>query len=1690
MFDYKNMLKRAIEFFPTWSDIRKRTKSSIGGQLLDSALKETLELESSINEYKDFYFLNKYDGIENTILTFVYKANIGKLQDLTALVQYKDKNYTITTDINEFYEAIDLIYYEDGYLYLKEELVDVDNLSLKLLLENFEYSYTMFRTNVWNIFDEYACFVGLERYENETNKELKNRILFTMKNPGSATEEGLKNSIVAELMSLIDINVDDISISKVTPENLRKPYKEYKQLLFMLDEMNKDVLKDKRWDLDKWEYDFKSISFLDNVWDDVVEKYQNGIGYNDDLQVIIADSESTTDADIILYNKSLVKLEKYVQDKHINKEISFKLKRYENVLNVVNAKYAIKASEAIDITNEDIELSVFETDEKIETRKIEELYKLGKDVIAIDNSKITDNKSYRLEFYPNGNQDTMKVNKAKVIYKHKITGEIIEVRDLLKPAPGFTCNASGELVNTSIKKTVRAVNHFNSYDNLSDSSKGIILANGTNIGKGILDISGLGLNIVNFNLEHELVDIPYSLIKQNKYAFWKDKELMFRYDINQERNFVINTKANIVKFDITEGEADLFVEVDGNTTYEKIKAPVTWSTKTYNEAKDIKITVVSNFNGPVKFSNFKYCCHSIDFKLQYGTLIKDSNGQYRLPNFPVNSLIFTMSSQTSSTPILKNIFIGGDMNALKYKTEIIEPKDNTDRIIEISTNSLVDLLTVDAVGNIIYRHVNYLPTTSYKAIKDDAWIRLNLDEYEKINQVICPDAAISLIEESGKVYYNISLKLGQTVNTITVDGLRNTAAKVITLENMIKMYIPDFNIETDKIYANKLCKGLLIEDNDPDNPSMKIVNIKNNIFTGINASRYKFTKLPSHLSISFNSNLNQINNIETTMPFESISIVPGGAKIYQAINEANMYTEEIRGIKILNNFNPILNTSDLMYYEVSPFDSNVDYQVKFSSKIEDNKSFDTLTNWCVGLKDIAIKTSIDLSNSENYEISELEITDEVLLSRYVDLKRSYKLANNKEIFTNKYMVIPEEGCEVLYERYSDNQNANLIVQEELIMESDGFTKLKYSNIDDLLYIGYGSYSGVNDLLISEYKLLKDEGIILWTDKNLIDQAKKVHIRYTIKNPISIILNEDSLYKAIGYDIDAYDEISRYSIAGITDGYRFDLRQINDFEKADMIYTKCSSNSFKSEGINNVLVFNKIAAKDTILVKTGYYYINGREYYLFPSKDEINVLNDKYINFSNVDISGDEITTFKSTNNYVRNSEMLFRGINELYNYDATKSELEGVSFMNAITACDNFNLWKTFGMKMFLKDGLNQVGINFAPEIPNGYAYIEITEFLKQGKDNYLSFWADKTLDVFIGEEKKYFDMEFPHSINIKLTSEIQYKNDNIRSAIISPKANIKYYLVVKNTGTIDDIILSDKSNIAASHTKNIDLLNLKIIENTKAGQKHRVFINNNKDIVNKGAIITADGNIKTSSDIYWGISPINIYDSKEDFVKCSTMNVNIKNNYIYTGKTNGYIETAPIFIDNPLTIKRLVFKINEIGFDDMRGMKTQILSSNSKYGDYIPINSFNDNYGFVYGDALLKYIKIKILIPENKYINNFGIYAEYCSTENNYPKLKTSTSGELITKVYDTQYSSNYKIRDISINDISNVTDVELFVQSSKDDYSADVWQPWKKIELNNDLTMKNELVFNNTRFFRFKVLLKTNSANIKINNIDIEVI
>lgn len=248
MFNYSDMLKRALEYFPLWSDIRKRSNKSIGGQLVDSALKETLELEKAIGEYKDFYFLDKYKDKEDSVIAFVYATNIGILKDLDIItyVEYNNEKFELTKDIDEFYSNIKIAYYENGNIYFRTEVINEPELKVIVNINDYTYEYTLEKKHVWNIFDEYAVFVGIERHINESNKQLKDRILFTTKNPGNSSEQGLKNAIISELMSLTDITENDINISKVTPENLIKPYKQYKTLLEMLDKLNRDCLKDKQ----------------------------------------------------------------------------------------------------------------------------------------------------------------------------------------------------------------------------------------------------------------------------------------------------------------------------------------------------------------------------------------------------------------------------------------------------------------------------------------------------------------------------------------------------------------------------------------------------------------------------------------------------------------------------------------------------------------------------------------------------------------------------------------------------------------------------------------------------------------------------------------------------------------------------------------------------------------------------------------------------------------------------------------------------------------------------------------------------------------------------------------------------------------------------------------------------------------------------------------------------------------------------------------------------------------------------------------------------------------------------------------------------------------------------------------------------------------------------------------------------
>lgn len=1697
MFDYNSMMKRVVDFFPRWMDIRKRYTTSTGGKMLGSIVEELVDVEDALNEYKKYYFLDTYEGHEDDIVAFAFKANIGEITDMK-LLSLENPSMEVTTDIQYFLANTDKAYYESGFLYFRTETVSEFELAeITYSYEDFTTSSTLVHTHIWNIFDEFACFCNLQRQDNETNKQLVKRILYHNKNLPNATEDGLKNAIISELLTMApDIEKDDIQIRTLTATDLHKPYKSFNSLLDKLAEVNRDVYKEKRWDLDYWKYDFQSIEYIDHAWDEVLQVYQNGIGSDDDLKVVSADANTTTDVNLYMYQKSAERVKVYTHDKKIPKKIKFNMMKYNNVLTSSNVKYKITASEAVDITNKDIELTAYDESRKLENRNIQDIFRVGSGVTAIDNSKITDYNNYRLEIVPDSSNHAIEISKINVLYKNKVSGQVVKKENLLKQSAGFILNANNVLVNTSMKKGVTSVNDFNSYTNLINSSEGITVADNAVEGSGVIDITGMEMKYFSINHYCDLSPIPQAAITLSHNAFWSNDVVHFKYDSNLERTASIDIKANQVSFDVLdECQFDILVTQGGQTERHVFVGPGHFETTQTDTPVDMNIKVVSVYEGQVRLSNFMYNNYEVKVSLSKGSLLSTSTGQYMLPGFANNSMTISLKSASGNQPVLRSIYIGSDLHKIKYYTAIIPPMDDCDRIFEVTTNGQINLLHVDPVGNELNRTENYNPATLYKAIKDDAFIRLNLNEYTKIENIVTTVGYKEVIEESGVNYYQIRLKNGESISQITIDGYKETIAKAITLLDMVKAYIPNFDESQDKIYASKAVDGLIIRDFG-DNPVDMLLDIKYDIFSGIVSQKFKMTKLPSDLSCSFIISANSRNeSIEHNGTFSSIRFTPRKSDTYIAVNDYNLLMPETRNIEIVNNFNPELPADNsMMLYSVEPMTNNaVDFDVRFNNTREESKLFEELYRWTIGKKKIAIKSKLDLNNAENYSIDKYDIEEDTVLAQHIDIQKTYSTNGSDVLFSAEHIIIPPEDTEIIYKTYDPSkltESESLIKYEEIVIQNDGFNKLKYSNIDFVLHLSTQPYSDEDIIDIEDYTLIKDAGIIVWTNKTLINSAQKIYIKYVIKEPVAFKFDLDVIYRELGYDVEAYNHLDSSLLRNVSDGTKIDLYTIPSYEECDLIHASCATPGFESVLDEKFLTVKKTATIDSILVKSGYYYINGREYYMLNEKDSLKAEDIYHIDYHNIDRSGGELEFVKATNNFVKNSEMRLKGLGEISNIVASKIDLDGISNANALTACNNFNDWTTFSCKLSLSEGLNDVGILFSQQSSSGYGILNITDSLYDGQ-NFLSLHAEESLSIYIGTEESLFGLEFPRNLNVKIEKEIlKAKDSEIRTLSFTKDNNKKYFLVVRGDGLLDDIIIRREDSLEDIHEKNINKLKLEIDEQLVKGYRYIMNIKDNKGVKNTGAGIDSKGYIVNTTKIDWGVTLLEEFTDREGFLLGEYDNVSIEKDYISTASKSGVYYTAPVFLNDPQSIKRVFYKINELDFKEMEGFKTTLLTASTENGDYIPVSYHNDNIGFAYGDYLSRYVKLKIEMPKNKVIDNIAIFSEYKSTENHAPKAYTDPFGELVSKVYDAHYSANFRVRDIRLAKNTAIKDFDIYVRASRDKYSADVWMPWKQINIDEDLTVINNEVFKDSRFFQFKIKLKNKDAKIKFNGVEIEVI
>ena len=1716
MFDYNKMIQRAVKFFPTWSDIRKRYKTSTGGRYVSSFLEEITELEEAIKEYKKYYFLDTYEGHEDDIMAYAYRFPIGEIETESLHITYNNKSINITEEINQFLSYELIAYYESGIVYLNDK-IDPELVSISVYGSELESEYTL--SSVWNIFDEFACFVDVQRHPGEKNSELVKRILYRTANKPNASIEGLQNAIMTELVvDFPEITRDDIKIEQVDDVNIRQAYKGFSSLLDYLNSINCDVYRWKRWDLNTWQHDFKSISYIPTLWDEAISNFTNGVGYGNDCEVSIASNVQKTDAIITLYNKSKETMNKYLADKNLERNISFSFKKYNDILSSNLINYTIKASKLTRLYPNEIKMSVYQNIQNVLDIPIEDIFSHGHNITTDrTDTQLTDVYPYRFKFEAKDNNEDIYITKCMVHYVDNKTGLTKDSVNLLKNKTGFKINAFGSLVSNSIKRSITKVEDFDNkqymYLKNVENSSGIQVT-GTS-GYGIKTLYNLGGQEISYktSCEPSAITKDMNLIELNStYGVWDNNNINF-YPDSRAKRITIRITANQFSFDVlSNNTVNVMVRYAKEGNYEiieKASMGTTWSTDVFDTPRYMEIVIGTSATETVRVGNFKYSNYGVRFSYKIGNQpYKELKGNI-LPNNNNIILRVEVVSSSGSNPVLHGIFIGTNLSNSVYITDSALARNDCKREIEIVSNAKVTLIKRDIFDStdILYTE-NYDPVVSYVAQGNDAYVRLDLSEYGVINSINTSVGQVQKIEESGVIYYNVALAKGQSLKRLTIDGAKSEAVYEATLLDMINKELETpFDLENDRLYCSLLIKGVIVIKNSEDGKPI-LLSLKSSLFYGTDGTKYEFYDMPGNVGAIWGSGDSKFGD-GISGSFDYISFYEEGSVVHTANNTYDLFINEVKDVPVAINFTQpeLYDPKGLYFYTVECNSDNVD--VKFYNENQKDTHFDNLNYWTIGMSNLYIKSADDYNNESIYNINVLDYSDKYTLSEYINIKDSYDISVNNTVLTEQYIVVPPKGMEVRYLSYdATSETEHLLKQESIVVDDRMFKKLQFSNIDRVMNISSEDVTNI------KYNLLHKEGIIVWTEKP--KDGTIINIEYTIKKPVALVFDLDTLYELTGYTVDTYQRLNTYYLSDMNNGETYDLRNFSEYEKSDLAYIQCEEPSFEGQMLDRYTVkFNKHVQEKTVLVKTGYYYINGMEYYLFSEEGDKKLKNNKHITYENVDTYDEYLYTYKRTNNYVRNSEMVSRNINELYEYNCD-IPIKSPKY-NKYTACDSYNNWNEFNSVLKLTDelylrrlageaqfeGFNNVALFIQPENPEvtNYAYIDITEYVTE--KTYLTLAATHELNIYIGKEVKFGSLDFNTALSIEsIVKVLPISGTSIRTCSFNTSKDTRYYLIVEGTGIIDDIVMSDVLDSTVNyHVKNIEKIGFYFNETKTDGTTYKMSIDNNTKTLNKGASLCSDGRIRIVGDVTWGTTKIKTYETFDDFTnpRCYKDVELIVSDYLKSPNTTSCRFITDFIEINPDIINRLFVRVNDVLIDNMDQFKITIHTTSNKKNPTKNIITHRNSYAFTYGHNLEKYIKVEIEIPEDYVINKFDIVAEYKTTDKKAPMLNLPITGTVTSQVYDVQESLNYNIKNININDISNINDVEIYIRAMTDNNTSGIWSDWNKLELKEKSgkaifdqarTKTLDFRYRPVRFFQFKLVLKSKEAYIDFDSIDIEVV
>ena len=1685
MYNATDRFFKSSKKFPRFMNLRRRPIASMGGKLLQSIIEEIAEVEEAIIDYKkDFFLVNYLDKAEEYI-DYLYQVEVGDIADLDKLLILAP-DLKLTADRKEFYKSPEeYAYYQNGYLVLLEKVE-----SLTYSVDGFSYKVIPSQFHVWNIFHEFAWWVGLERLLKETNRELMHRTINVFRARPSSSETGLKNLIKNTLLNYGHIDDGEIVFEKPDENNMALAADDSKTVYDSLSEFNRDIARNKKWDIDYWQNDFASINYLPHEWDAKVETYKDGVGYNDSLKISTVkdlDSELGTSVTINGYKKSEDKIEEYFRGHNMKKKLKLKLKKYLDIMNPIQVQYKITASSLTSLSHpEKCYVTTFKAKNKKASYPVEKLYISDNGVDIKQNNQLEDGKRYKVELLPN---KSFLTEKCRLLDSN---GNM--VMNLLREYDQFTFNNFGSLINRDQKFYGDSTYDFNHTENLQDTENGFSIINNEENSAFSFETEGSSFTNPNLRMKLEYSCDPVSLMKNP--LFIKTNGFVYDGVINKYRlkdgmgdedyaATVIEFDGNYLEYTLPRAESssvqiNVFINGEKSISYSYATLNLSKAMKKpepiyINEYGHIRVEII-RLKGSPSIENILAKRYSIEVRADGELLTAQTNGSYVLPRKDKVDVDVTIKNYGKTDFEIKSVIVGKELTKNNSTYESLEFMAGQGYSLDISHSGETKVFDIDAG-----QYIEFYPYNSYV---NNAQDQANRDIYLDLSRFSNIVYSNPTIKKSGNGNTYITLDAGESIRDIEIYGAYKETVSRKSLSDIIGVEAKD------TIKVNNRLKSLVLADDKAVKITRDlVVNQSSNIIT-VELDEEDRKRCGVIFVSDSERSIEKITDIYKGA-FSFFYIYDKNSIDYISYNTENVVQELSResangeSIKINNNFTPYIpEDKEVVYFleEGQTTASNIKTNVDFFHKETDGTY--SLTNWTsTKLTPIQIKLELDKEDKELIQYEELELEEEFNISNNIELAEAYTI-NNKTIELDQYIIEAPEKVKIIYEEVT---KATSIDEEgyQFYIETDGFNKLPNSNIIDIIEIKVNG----NVIDRSKYELIKEAGFVWWKDEALY--SKPFSIVYSYRRPKYITFSSlDLLYELAGYKIETLENVNvrEYKIDNLKNGDEIELDLGFFAETPEKIAVICSSDAYIASinyyGAKITATINKIAEDNSLVIHNGYYYIDGKEYWYFSDKNEKNVTKADGLSFHNVKKLGEYIGLSKESTNFLKNSRMQRNVLNPTASFDFTHyHSIPNVSSLEHLGACETLGAWHTYNMKLNPSSDYDGDAIIFNNLDESGYALMDITKVIQSNK--LISAWINGKLTVALGREVLLNGQPLAKSLYVEKIRDFNYYKDKVYlDCSDCDTENYRYFLIVTGSGALIEMIVADKDrfdrleDFESDYIKAIDRFGFKIKEKISPGSKLTIDFTPTGMQFN-GLEIDKSLTIQPGSNVDWGLTKIKGYNLKSETLKNQFMH---RNDSLVAMADNAYIETTPIRLEYIRSIRSLFIKVNDYHIKKLKGFNIQVYASSRADGDYQLIGTAkNTNVASVSGSKLLNYIKFKVMAEENKAITNIEVFANYFETDKDVLRIYDSSYGSCETKIFDLGAEGNYCLDSI-VGDAINGQNVRFFIRGVRFDSFDNVYTDWYPKEERH--------LFCGYRHFQFKIEIKSADAKLKIDKFIMEAV